>query len=138
MQGGEGSFTLPQAAKLAKLSVRQVSYWANTGLIVPSIDPGGGTGFWKAFSFQDLIALRVASELRAGGVSLQRLRRVVSYLRRQGFPEPLRDTRLVIAGRDVVLCRGRELVSTLKAPGQALMYMVDYSALVEELRRKIA
>ena len=50
---------------------------ARTKFIVPSIAEAQGTGTERRHSFSDLLALRVARELREAGVSTQKLRRVV-------------------------------------------------------------
>ncbi len=67
------------------------------------------------------MALRVARELREGGISTQALRRVVDRLRRiKGLENPLAKFRLVVVGSDVKLVNScEEVISLLDKPGQA-------------------
>ncbi|MGH3622451.1 MAG: DUF433 domain-containing protein [Sciscionella sp.] len=82
------------SAKLAGLSLRQIDYWAETGLVRPSVDevisPGRRVRLYK---FADLIELLVASELKARKVSLQHIRAVVAHLHERGYQRPLTELR---------------------------------------------
>jgi DNA-binding transcriptional MerR regulator len=88
--------TRETAARVARLSVRQIDYWASTGLLEPTTDrrlsPGRRV---RLYSFVDLLALLVASELRARNVSVQHIRAVVDHLRSRGYDRPL--TQVVFA-----------------------------------------
>ena len=66
---------------LTGVSGRQVEYWATTGVVRPSI-PAAGKGTRRGYSFRDLVALRVAKELRDGGISLQKIQNCLSWLRK--------------------------------------------------------
>lgn len=67
-----------QATRLAKVSLRQLRYWDNTGFFQPSIAyEDRRVAFSRIYSFEDVVALRVLGELRnTHDVSLQHLRRV--------------------------------------------------------------
>lgn len=90
-----------RAAKLARITMRQLRYWEQTGLIVPSIkrqiSPHNTV---RLYSYQDLLSLLVAAALR-DRVSLQLIRRVVAQLEDRGFADPLRELRFATHGRDV-------------------------------------
>ena len=75
------SFSTGDAVRITGVSFRNIDYWARTKFIVPSIAEAQGTGTERRYSFSDLLALRVARELREAGVSTQSLRRVVEFLR---------------------------------------------------------
>jgi DNA-binding transcriptional MerR regulator len=97
-----------------------------------------GTGSERKYAFNDLVALRVARELRQAGVSTQALRRVVEFLRRtRGLSNPLAESRLVVVGSDVQLVNGcKELESLLDKPGQAVFaFMLDLGRTVQEIKR---
>lgn len=133
-------FRTSEVAKLTGLTRRQLDHWDRTGLFGPSLAPAEGRGTARFYSFQDLVQLRVAKELREAGVSLQALRKVVEYLRKAGgLDVPLAEARLVVSGSDVLLLNGREeLVSVLSAPGQgALRIVLDLPKVVEGLRKEI-
>lgn len=65
----------------------KLHYWDKTAkLVKPSVRPAAGTGTRRLYSYEDLVALEVVMALRELGLSLQRIRKGVSYLRRR-FPE---------------------------------------------------
>lgn len=90
------------AARVAGLSIRQLEYWAGTGLIGPSIDrrltPGTRV---RLYAFGELLDVMVASELRERGISLQHIRAVVSHLRSRGYNRPLHQLKFAVKGRHV-------------------------------------
>lgn len=134
-------FRTSEVARLTGLTLRQLDYWDRTGFVKPSVAPASGRGSARFYSFRDVVRLRVAKELRAAGVPLAALRKVVDRLERElGVEDPLSEARLVVCGDDVLLVRRpEELVSVLKSPGQGVLKMVlDLPRLVEELDRKVA
>lgn len=133
-------FRTSEVAKVTGLTRRQLDHWDRTGLFRPGLAPAEGRGSARFYSFQDVVQLRVAKELREAGVSLQALRKVVEYLRKAGgLDAPLAEARLVVSGGDVLLLNGREeLVSVLSAPGQGVLRIVlDLPKVVEELREEV-
>lgn len=115
------TFTAGQAAKAAGLPYSQINYWAKTGFLVPSVQEASGPASCRAYGFRDLVALRVAGQLRDAGITLQSLRRVVEFLQsKRRYSQPLSDAYLVITGNgDVAEKKGDTLISTLHQPGQA-------------------
>jgi uncharacterized protein (DUF433 family) len=90
------------AARLAGVSVRRVDYWASTGLVGPSDDRTLGPGRRvRLYEFVDLLALMVAAELRAWGVSLQHVRQIVAHVLERGYDQPLTQLRFAIVGSQV-------------------------------------
>jgi uncharacterized protein (DUF433 family)/DNA-binding transcriptional MerR regulator len=90
------------AARLAGVSLRRVDYWAETGLVAPSIDRTLGSGKRvRLYGFVDLLALMVAAELRSRGVSLQHVRQVVVHLLDRGYEQPLTEVRFATVGKRV-------------------------------------
>src|SRR4051812_21470747 len=103
------SFSTGDAVRITGVSFRNIDYWARTKFIVPSIAEAQGTGTERRYSFSDLVALRVARELREAGVSTQSLRRIVDHVRtRKGLTNPLPECRLIITGSDVKAATNRE------------------------------
>jgi uncharacterized protein (DUF433 family) len=92
-----------RAAKLARITMRQLRYWEQIGLVTPSIkrqlSPRNAV---RLYGFQDLIELLVAAELRhRPGISLQHVQRVIAYLHRSGFQAPLSELRFATHGSDI-------------------------------------
>lgn len=132
-------FSAGRAAKLSGVPYRTLDYWATSRFIAPSLVSAAGKGTKRLYSFPDLVALRVARELRAAGISLQALRKVVRHLRARRKSASFANSYLVSDGRDVFERRGEELISTLRQPGQmASVWLVDLGHIVDELRRSIA
>ena len=71
---------------LTGVSGRQVDYWATTGVVRPSVQSAAGKGTRREYSFKDLVALKVAKRLRDEGISLQKIRKALAFLRKHfGF-----------------------------------------------------
>lgn len=132
-------FSSRQAADIADLPYDSVDHWAKTGFIVPSIAAAKGSGSRRVYSFADLVAFRVACKLRASGIGLPALRRVVAYLERMGMPKPaLATTYLVSDGKEVYTRQGDELLALLNHPGKTVFFFVlDLSNTVRELEERI-
>ena len=90
------------AARIAGLTRRQVDYWADKGLVMPSVDerltPHRPV---RLYSFMDLMALTVAAELRRRKVSLQHIREIVSRVRDYGYENPLTQLRWATEGSEL-------------------------------------
>ena len=112
-----------------------LNLWAKNGLVEPSVAPGTGTGSERVYSFTDLVALRVAFELRKSGVTTSALKKIVKFLRQnEQMDKPLSQARLVVRGHDVAIVREGELVSVLSKPGQGyLSFVVDLPQLLGQL-----
>ena len=90
-----------QAAKLAGITMRQLRYWEQTDLIVPSIKRRiSPRNTVRLYGYQDLLGLLVAAELR-NRISLQHIRRIITQLQDRGFADPLRELRFASRGNDV-------------------------------------
>jgi hypothetical protein len=133
----EDGFPTDIAAKLGRVSAVTLDTWSRgTKFLAPSI-PAPRRGVPKRYSFRDIVAIRVASELRAAGISVGSLRRVVKYLRaRKGLSsaEVLASTQLVTDGHDVYEVTGDQSISALQRPGQRVLFVVPLAALVIELQ----
>jgi len=134
---GKG-YTTRQVTAITGVPYQTLNLWAKTHLIAPSVAQASGTGSERIYSFNDLIALKLALELRRAGVSTRALAKIVKFLRsNDGLDNPLAEARLVVTPDDVVLVRSSaELVSTLKKPGQAyLAFVLNLPKTVVELKR---
>jgi len=60
-----------------------VDYWARTGLLVPLLQVGQGSGRHRRYSYRDVLALKVIRRLLDADVSLRRIRAAVEFLRRE-------------------------------------------------------
>jgi DNA-binding transcriptional MerR regulator len=131
----EIGFTARQVVKLTGVPYSTLNLWAKNGLVEPSVSPANGTGTERVYSFSDLVALKVAFELRKSGITISSLIKVIRFLReRANIEKPLSEARLVVTGRDVAIVGKGELVSVLSKPGQAyLSFVVDLPQMLGEL-----
>lgn len=97
------AFSDAAARRLAGVSMRRLRYWEQVGLVVPSIKKRlSPHNTVRLYNFQDLLALLVVSELRTErDMSLQRIRRLVAYLRSRDYEAPLRELRFATVGREI-------------------------------------
>ena len=85
------------------VSRMQLQHWDRTGIVRPSIKIGAGKGSRREYSFKDLVQLKVAKRLREEGISLQKIRKTLEYLRKN-FPDvkaPLAELRFLTNGVDI-------------------------------------
>ena len=106
-QAMEDTLAIPdkRAAQLAGITMKQLRDWEKTGLVVPSvrqeISPRNTV---RLYSFQDLVELLVVAELRhRPGISLQHVRRLVSYLSTLDFAAPLRELKFATRGKEIYI-----------------------------------
>jgi len=140
MAKATGNFSTGDAVRITGVSFRNIDYWARTKFIVPSIAEAQGTGTERRYSFSDLLALRVARELREAGVSTQSLRRVVDFLRtKKGLTQPLAECRLIVTGTDVQIATSPEkIMSVLRTLGQtSFAFVFDLARTVDEMKQEI-
>ena len=124
------------AIALTGVSARQLEHWATTGIVRPSIRSGAGKGSRREYSFKDLVALKVARWLRDEGISLQKIRKSLAWLRRH-FPEvsaPLAELRFLTNGVNLFVLDQdpQKILDTLKN-GQ-LVIALALGELIEDLR----
>jgi DNA-binding transcriptional MerR regulator len=128
----------PIAARLTGVSVQTLQMWSHRGFIKPSIP--GCAPRPGVYTFRDLVAIRVADDLRARGIEIHCLKRVVAYLRkRKGLAltasDVLASTLLVTDGHDVYEVDGQVGVSTLRNPDQSVM-LVPFGRVVAKLQEE--
>ena len=72
---------LIEALENIKLDFDHLHYYERTGLIVPSIRKGQGRGIPKLYSVEDFIILRWLVSLQRNGISIQRFRDIIEFLK---------------------------------------------------------
>lgn len=133
------NFNTKTVSKIAGLSNRQIDYWDRTHFIKPSISEASGYGSIRLYSFNDLIQMKVAKTLLDKGISLQQIRKAITYLKKN-MPEvekPLAEVRFLTDGATVfVLTKDKkEIIDTLKS-GQ-LVFAIALGEIVEDLKGEI-
>lgn len=134
------AYNAKTASRLTGVTYRQLVYWDETHLIKPSISGAEGTGSTRLYSFTDLVQLRVAKALKAQGVSLQKIRKAISWLRKN-FPDikkPLAEKRLITDGNTIfVWAEDREAALDVLAKGQLVM-SIAVGQIIEATKDEVA
>lgn len=112
-------YRVPEVCKVVGISYRQLDYWARTGLVTPSVRDAGGSGTQRLYSFADLVQLKVIKKLLDTGVSLQRIRKAVGYLRDHLQRQPVGMT-LLSDGSKIYAAESPEEIIDLLQKGQGV------------------
>ena len=130
------AFSTGQAAHIARVSHRTVDYWARTKLVVPSVAEATGAGVTRLYDFKDLVALRVAGELREAGISTPARRKALRHVR--GMANPLAESRLLAIGSSVAWVNGcEEIIDVLDQPGQRIFtFVLNFPRAVKETAKE--
>ncbi len=96
-------FTAEQASRFTGSTAHQLRYWDRIGLVCPSIQrTGGRPGVRRKYSFRDLVALKMICSLLDAGMSLQQVRRALTYLRKkERLEEHLSAVKLMSDGASI-------------------------------------
>jgi DNA-binding transcriptional MerR regulator len=116
----EQGFRGPTVCRLVGITYRQLDYWARTGLVTPSVRTAAGSGSQRRYSFGDVVELRIIKRLLDAGVSLQRIREAIDYLRREEIVDALSEITLISDGNRIYACKSGEEVIDVLSGGQAV------------------
>ncbi len=135
-------YTTKEVAYISGFTVRQIGYWAQQGIIVPSIQKAHGSGSRRYYSFEDLLQLRFIRQLMKHGWSLQKIREAIARLRDvMGDPNSLQKAVLVHGSQTILaICKTKEgeriLLDTLDPGGQQVMW-IYLETLEEETKQSV-
>lgn len=133
------NYNTATVAAVTGLTVRQISYWDSSHFIKPSISEAAGYGSARLYAFGDLVQLKVAKTLKDQGISVQKMRKAVSYLKKHmpDIERPLADLKFLTDGNTIfVLTKNdREIIDTLNQ-GQAVL-TVALGSIIEELKGQV-
>src|SRR6266853_1801542 len=133
------SFTSRDIIRLTGITARQLQWWDERGIVVPSRQ-----GHRRIYSFEDLTEVAVICELRSKGFSLQRMRKVVRFLQKE-FSKRLAETvaasssyHLLTDGRTLYLeTSPQQIVDILKNSRQP-MFAICLSDTVRQVKAVIS
>lgn len=78
VKGVQAVFTSLEVAQLTGISLRQLQWWDERKIVVPS-----RAGHKRVYSLDDVAEVAVICELRNRGFSLQKIRRVLRFLQKE-------------------------------------------------------
>lgn len=126
-------------AAITGLSQRQIDYWDKTHFIKPSLATSSGRGTRRLYSFVDLIQFRVAASLKAKGISLQKMRKCLAYLKKKEgeLANPLAELKFITDGDSIfVLTANPKVVLDTLKEGQ-LVFSLAIGPMLRELAAKV-
>lgn len=132
----ETGFSGTQAAQIVGISYRQLDYWARTDLIRPSLCDAAGSGSRRAYSYRDLLELKVIKKLLDAGIKLESVRDVFAYVRAH-VTDDIASAHLVISGSQVLVCDGDQLIDVVRR-GQGVLNVLGVAGVKAELDQLIA
>ncbi len=122
-------FNAEQAACISGCSQRQLRYWKETGLIKPARCYRDLSGSLRErYDFGNLVELRTIIGMLQKGVSLQKIRKTLAYLRENtDYSRPLAQCKLVTDGSTIFeICESdASILDTLKRGQVALCIALD-------------
>lgn len=132
------TFNSKMVSRIVGVSLRQIQYWDEQGFIRPSVKLAEGRGTKRLYSFSDLVQLKVVKDLTDYGLSLQKIRRCLSYLKRS-FPDtgrPLSSLRYLTDGEKLfVLTSDKNKI--LDVMDRQFVFSLGIGNLVRELNGEV-
>ena len=134
---GQAGYSGKSVCRIVGITYRQLDYWARTDLLRPSVRDAAGSGTQRAYSFTDILQLKVIKRFLDTGVSLQRIRSAIEYLRTELSPgSSLTDVTLVADGGAIYLCRSDAELIDLVRRGQGV-FSLALGTIDTELRGEL-
>jgi len=131
---GRRGYRGPAVCRVVGITYRQLDYWATTGLVEPSVRDAEGSGSQRLYSFEDIVTLKVIKRLLDVGVSLQRIRRAIEYVRDRGLS--LRNITLASDGDTVYAANDAQEVVDLLQSGQGV-FAIAVAPLYSEMESEV-
>jgi len=130
-------FRAPEVCQIIGITYRQLDYWTRTGLIQPGIADAKGSGSRRLFSFRDLVLLKAIKDLLDAGLSLQKVREAIDYVRSAVSEDPTEATLTARQGTIVVYGPDEQdlLIDALRR-GQITLSL-PLAPIYEELEQKV-
>ncbi|HJX31768.1 MAG TPA: type II toxin-antitoxin system HicB family antitoxin [Thermodesulfobacteriota bacterium] len=125
--------------KIVNLSKRQLDYWDRTHFIKPSISEASGYGSVRLYSFIDLIQLKVAKTLKDHGVSVQKMRKSLNFLKkhRPEIEKPMAELKFITDGESIfVLTSNKNVILDTLREGQ-FVFSIALGKIFEELNGEL-
>jgi predicted RNase H-like HicB family nuclease len=133
------SFNTKTVAALTGLTQRQIDYWDSTHFIKPSLKEAAGYGSGRLYSFEDIVQLKVAKTLIDKGVSLQKMRKAITYLKKN-FPDvkkPLAQMRFITDGETIFkISNEGKVILDILSHGQ-MVFALALGEIIEQLQGEV-
>lgn len=134
LEDGPTGYRGPAVCQIVGISYRQLDYWTTTGLVRASIRDAAGSGSQRLYSFTDVVELRVIKSLLDTGISLQRIRAAIEFVRVRGLD--LRAITLISDGRQVYAVDDQREIIDLLSRGQGV-FAIALQPVVADVEARI-
>lgn len=134
-----GEFTAKEVCKLLDLEYTRLDYWARSKFFEPSISKAQGSGSKRLYSFLDLVTLKIIKALRDEGITVQKLKKVIKYMRQKGneVENPFAGSVFITDGKKVFeLTSEPNVVVDILNNGQ-LVWVIAIDRVVKQLRSQV-
>jgi DNA-binding transcriptional MerR regulator len=131
-------FTSRDVVRLTGITARQLQWWDERGIVVPARQ-----GHRRLYSIEDLVEVAVICDLRQRSFSLQRVRKVITFLQKE-FSKRLAETvsgssdyHLLTDGHSIYLeSSAKQIIDILKNSRQP-MFTICLSDTIRQVRAVI-
>lgn len=131
-------FTSREVSRIAKISLRQLQWWDERKLISPRQE-----GHKRVYLPEQVIASMVVAELRRKGLSLQKIRRIMRFLRREMTPRlqehlssPADGLYLLTDGKSTHLESAPQRIIDLLKNARQAMWLISVSDQVQRAGKR--
>ena len=130
-------YSAAAAREIVGISQRCLDYWAERGIVTPSVQQATGKGSERRYGFDDLVKLALVKRLREAGLSLQKIRKGLDVMRKRWPKEdPLLDEMLATDGSSFFRTKG-DRVEDILAGGQLLLSVVAVGRIRQDVRETV-
>jgi len=127
-------YSAAKARTVVGLTQRCLDYWAERGIVTPSVQAGNGKGSERRYAFEDLVKLALVKKLREAGLSLQKIRKGIEVMRKRWPKEDaLLNEMLATDGSTFFRIKG-DKVEDILAHGQLLLSVVAIGRIRQDVR----
>ncbi len=133
----KSGYSAASARRIVGVSQRCLDYWADRGIVTPSVQRAAGKGSERRYAFDDLVKLALVKRLREAGLSLQKIRKGLEAMRRR-WPkkDPLLDEMLATDGVGFFRTKGNR-VEDILASGQLVLSVVAVGRIRQDVRKSV-
>ncbi|MGC8626273.1 MAG: MerR family transcriptional regulator [Acidimicrobiales bacterium] len=134
--GSRRGLKATEVCQVVGITYRQLDFWARIGLLGPSMAQGRGSGNWRAWSYADLLHLKVVERLVHAGLSPRLAQSAVDCLR--SSKEGTTDATLVLSAEHALLVRSAGELAKIMDASTGPVWVLAMGKVVSELEDKLA
>jgi DNA-binding transcriptional MerR regulator len=132
------TYTAGQAATAAGVAYHHVYHWDKTGLLKPSVQQADGYEALRLYSFGDIVALKVVSELRQAGFSCEALGKIVGFLQARKYSKPQTDVLVGTSDGTVKEVAANQLAAKLNDREVGFAWILDLGRVIDRVAKDAA